>query len=689
MPELERQHLPPIISHTRDHQNSTQGDQSSEDDENWSDVATATRSEESPDHVSRRRPEVRLNSHRPSLRRRLRPRNVEDTWEDTADEGPGYFGRQRSYPGGQTVPYDNPFPPQTHTHSQNTPGSYFPDPRPFHPHPSEPQHPNLYNFHPHPPEAHPPNTHTFHPFPNNPYPTNGYNSCPVPPYPTNILPPQPFMPPYDSDFQPKPPLVPTFHIEYEMEEVKRELNALKLEKIQVEKERKRAERKEKEAERKEMKRRDWEEKLQREVERKVKAEVDKKLQRTREPRDSETQSDPGRRRHGSDPRHYLERSFSLAAQRQRQDYLPIRDERRGGDTDRYLLQEFAQYIEDKVRRRDGRRYYDESVRDSLDEQPSRSRFEVMPRQYSQNRTDEDLRTKVDALIDIVCHMKNEEVASTAADRLLVQNERVHLPPAPQPPQQFASENDPFGKVPSRAQDYQYSNYGGSSGLPSPSSHVAIENGGQYSPSESSRLFTRPQRPPQRAPSSGHDENWDRHPGTSIDASQEQPNRTGAADGYPFPMHARSNEPRDRLRGVGERRADLGGEPNMAHGRTRVNNHQSKRAKRREPTGYAEVGGHTSDESDDQELYTRHPKPYALNRRELSNTILEPLPPAPDPPPRSANNNANIYSAESRDRERDRKERSAQKDQSSSNRPTISIRTGQTAVPQRGEADIVA
>jgi hypothetical protein len=670
MPEQEQPQPPPNHSRARRELSCTEG-QGEEDQENWSD--TPSKGDEHQDETSKHRVDPHLGRPRHWQSRPSNPRDLSDTQDNTTGDGPGY---QKSCAGGQTIPYGfsrpfTPRPPQnTRTSNPHPSNPHSSNPHPSNPHPSNPHPSNPHPSNPHPSNPHPSNPHPSNPYPTgpyatnpypaNPYPANSYpanlypaNLYPVDPYPANLYPPNPqFMPSYGPipNFWPQPPMNSPYHIEHEVEKVKRDLNTVKMKQQMArrqQEERQRVERKQVEAaERRETSRRDYE-KLQRHMERQVKAELDKKLQLKRDVRDRETRYDS---------RELVEYQ---AAGRQIEDSWRMREDRTGGETDQLLL-EFAEFVEDKLRRQDGRRSHEGSVKGSLNG-PGRSRLEVAPRELFQNRPDEVFRGQgEDVVIDLLQRLKVErEMQETdfASDRPMCpsvghgQGDRLSLPPAPH----YVLEGYPVSEGQRRTQDWQPDKYGGSLGLQSSSSHTAVNSSDQYSPSESSQFAGRPQR----SPTSGHghdrkqnsrkshplesraprDGKWARTSAPGLDDSPEQVSRNAGDDGYPFPANAQRDESWNRPNGgrFGERRGQPGAAPNTEHGRKRgKSDSQAKRRGRRDPMSHAaDHGGYSSDESDNQDLFPSRPSPYTFtpNRRDLDDIIPPPV--APDPPPASA------------------------------------------------------
>ncbi|KAG9230561.1 hypothetical protein BJ875DRAFT_444923 [Amylocarpus encephaloides] len=222
-----------LISQGRDHMD----DPIMEEEENWSDDATKT---EEP-RVSRSTRKSRTSPRRPRYYQSPHtPEAVNEAWTKTPNRAfESSRFRPRFHSGEISYGLNHPRGPPTQvTQPPTVSNSYFQKPQPetsyvdpniprpyrYYEYPNDPYQATAYPSYPAPREANSYHTSSYRPQPHTPsYAPGQANS-----YPTYQISPEPVIPPHASGHQTKPSTNPNFHIEYELEETRREMAALKM-----------------------------------------------------------------------------------------------------------------------------------------------------------------------------------------------------------------------------------------------------------------------------------------------------------------------------------------------------------------------------------------------------------------------------------------------------------------------------
>jgi hypothetical protein len=710
MPELELPQRPPKmycpprgVIHAEDQVGQHEG--------NWSD--TPSESDEHENETSRDRVEEpgNVNLGRPRNRHHHRSR----LWDpgdarDTIGDDTSYLGRQTSGHGGQTVPYDQHrsgcfSPPYTQNPFSPNSGGFFSPPyaqRPFSPKPAlstqNPFSPNLAlstqnPFSPviAPLTQYPANTSHATQYPANPSHSTPYPANPYPPYPYSANPytadPYAANPPFASSyrsfphFQPLPLMNTPNSVENEVENLKRELSIIKMEnraRQQEERERPREKQRlrvgeyfrkldEEAAKRKEGRGKNHE-RLKRQAEIQARAEVDQKLQPRRDTRGQKMRSETGKKQVEDDVRDAMD---YIAAGRQMEENFRTQEERRGGDTERMLL-EIVEFVEGRLRRPDIRRWQEELVRGSL-EGPSRGRLEAAQREFVQNKIDSAMRSQIeDVVVDVLQRLRAkgeiQEVdfvsnKSTPASARQGQDDR-QPPPSSKPANSALDEHESAGegqRHPRKGKGKEPAPPNGNPGLQS-SSHTTVNHSDRNSPSESNGPVSRPQRSPapKRGPDREHssgqsrpqqprappDGNRASKSVPTLDNTEEQFSRSAGDGGHRFAANSQRGDSRNRPSGArsNERRRHSVQTLGMGRGRTRGRPETDTKRRRRWDTPVPtpdDTEYTSSDEPNCKDLFPTRSTRYAFigpsgsrpNWRVTDETLL---PVAPDPPLVGAN-----------------------------------------------------
>jgi hypothetical protein len=671
-------------------------DEQDQNEDSFSDYGSE--SDEPPNETPRPRAEARNDIDLGRLRNRQsqsRPAQLRDHGafeEGTHSLGTSNFNHQPSHAGGQAVPYSQnysyhpqPVPYSTVSFPQHYPAS----PYPTSPYPTSPYPTNPYATNPYPSNLHPSNPYPTNHYPSNPgYPTGPYatNAYPANPYPTNTYDPYAAshypVNPYAADppFMPSPRVRPHAKSEpvmkhphrsddSEMNKVKRELKNLKMEdaaRRHQEQDRRQMDefwrKKEEEAALEKEAKRNFE-RLKRKKDLEAKAQQKKVTQARRDVADEEEIAAIIKRCVEKETREALEK---VAAGRQREGKLRLEEVSREREKER-LLVELIEFVDER-RRQNGRSWDGGSVRDSLGGR-GRSRMEVVPREFvfPTRRAPDLMRSEIEDIVLEVLQrrsLESEPPQTPSSSKQMFSSawydERPPLRTLQ--PRSYVSEPYDVDEGIRRSWEWERRGYsakgtdpaahGRSPELLSPS-HTTVSD--RYAPPESNssikspksspgfrheptrKVSSRKSDPPQSRAS--RDGNRSYTSNANLHDIQEQSTREPGDDEFPFPSHARSEEPwrrpnRPQLDDTGQTSASLG----QRRARAKLEN-EAGHSKRWATAAHlaGETEDSSSSESDAKELPPTRSSKYTYTPRKGSSSnrlvLDEGIPPAvPDPPP---------------------------------------------------------